>query len=193
MSHNCTSSAQWLITRLQKKHLHRANVPAGGIGQEDRLSDGAEFPTAIRRISVPSPSLALRAASKSRAAARDCMERSGLITWLHTVSLSLSQCLCASQVVSEPCFLFRAECSWVSTPPRVLHAPHAVGCAHGRFPSFLQIRCNREVYPSHPPLRVPSALPPACAQRPWIAQSREGSSRVLTQICCAYRSLPALI
>src|SRR5580658_6893807 len=55
-----------------------------------------------------------------------------VINRLHTVALSLLQRLGVPQVGPEPCFLFRAECRWVSTAPRLLHAPHAVGYAHGR-------------------------------------------------------------
>jgi hypothetical protein len=98
-----------------------------------------------------------------------------VITRLHTVAVSLSQRLCAPQVVPEPCFLFRAECRWVSTAPRLLHAPHAVGYAHGRRPSFLQVRCNREVYPSHRPLRSLAAQPLARVPQPWIAASQAHS------------------
>src|SRR5580692_890128 len=84
-----------------------------------------------------------------------------------TVAFSLSQRLCAPQVGPEPCFLFRAECRWASIALTLLHAPHPVGYAHGRLPSFLRVQCNREVYPSRPPLRSPAEQPPVRAPRPW--------------------------
>src|ERR1700758_4873929 len=89
-----------------------------------------------------------------------------VITWLHTVSLSLLQRLCAPQVVLEPCFLFRAECRWASTAPRLPHAPHVAAHANGRLASFLQGRCNREVYPSRPPLHSLAEQMPMPAPRP---------------------------
>lgn len=62
------------IPRLHTKHLHSANVPAGGTGQVHFRPGSPDRPITLRRNSVPTPSAVLLAFSFARAAALDCAE-----------------------------------------------------------------------------------------------------------------------
>jgi len=66
--------AECEISRLQRKHLHIANVPASGLGQVHFRSESSQGGVETRRTRIPSPCAVFLAVNRALAAARDSGE-----------------------------------------------------------------------------------------------------------------------